>query len=124
MPTLTLDPDLDNLAIARAFVIDYAEDRVADFESVLVMASELVTNVFVHAKTPVTLTLRLGPPLRIEVGDQGAAAAAFREILQNGPASPAATSVGGRGLCIVHASAARVGLDINPEGGKVVWFEM
>lgn len=123
MPSLTLAPDLDNIAVARAFVVEAAGKRVADLDAVGVMASELVTNVFVHAGTSVTLTVRPGPPLRVEVADRAAASSTFRRFIEHASASPEPTALGGRGLGIVHALASRVGLDVDPDGGKVVWFE-
>jgi len=116
-------PDLRNVAVARNFVIDTIEDRVPDLELVLVLTSELVTNVFQHTTSPVALTVRAGPPVRIEVGDQAAATSAFRRLLENCDVPPP-MALAGRGLCIVQAFASKVGLDIDPQRGKVVWFEM
>jgi hypothetical protein len=48
---------------------------------------------------------------------------AFRELVEAGGSMPAASSTGGRGLALVRALARRVGLDDDPNGGKVVWFE-
>ncbi|QYG93586.1 ATP-binding protein [Iamia sp. SCSIO 61187] len=124
MPSLTLAPRLDNIAVARQFVMDAARPGVGDPDAVGVMASELVTNVFVHARTPVTLTVRLGPPVRVEVADGATASSTFRRFLEHAPPTAEPTALGGRGLGIVHALATRVGLDIDPAGGKVVWFEV
>ena len=70
-----------------------------------------------------TLTVRVGPPVRIEVHDGEAATEAFREIIQTA-APPQLTMDTGRGMSIVHALAERIGLDDDPDGGKVVWFEV
>lgn len=123
MPSLRLDPELRNVATARDFVAQSVEGRVADMDDVLVMVSELVTNVVRHTGSEVTLTVRVGPPVRIEVHDGEAATEAFREIIQTAP-SPQLTVDTGRGLSIVHALAERIGLDDDPDGGKVVWFEV
>jgi anti-sigma regulatory factor (Ser/Thr protein kinase) len=97
-------------------------DVVDDAEPVLLMTSELVTNVVLHANTDVTVSITRGPPVRVEVSDGAAATDAFRELI-GAPAMPRPSSTGGRGLAFVTALASRVGLDDVPGGGKVVWFE-
>lgn len=123
MPSVRLDPDLANVAAARAFVEESVEGRVPDLDSVLVMVSELVTNVLKHTESEVTVTVRTGPPVRIEVHDGAAATEAFRQTILS-PPPPQVTEDTGRGLSIVHALASHVGLDDDPDGGKVVWFEV
>jgi hypothetical protein len=70
----------------------------------------------------VTVTVRDGPVVRIEVHNHEAATEAFRDLLQHSP-RPANTSPTGRGLGLVRSLASRVGLDDDASGGKVVWFE-
>ena len=84
--------------------------------------SELVTNVVGHVGSAVTITVRDGPVVRIEVHNHEAATDAFRDLLHHSP-RPADSSPTGRGLGVVRSLAARVGLDDDPDGGKVVWFE-
>ena len=86
------------------------------------MTSELVSNVVGHVGSEVTITVRDGPVVRIEVHNHQAATEAFRDLLDHSP-RPADTSPNGRGLGLVRSLASRVGLDDDARGGKVVWFE-
>jgi hypothetical protein len=49
---------------------------------------------------------------------------AFREIVTAERPLPNASAVSGRGLHLVRSLSTRVGLDDDPDGGKVVWFEV
>ena len=62
--------------------------------------------------------------MRVEVHVGAAATDAFREIVTAGRPIPNTSAVRGRGLHLVWALATRVGLDDDPDGGKVVWFEV
>lgn len=86
------------------------------------MTSELVSNVVGHVGSEVTITFRDGPVVRIEVHNHEAATEAFRDLLHDSPRPPD-TMPTGRGLGLVRSLAARVGLDDDAGGGKVVWFE-
>lgn len=97
-------------------------DVVDDVDPVLLMTSELVTNVVLHANTDVTVSITRGPPVRVEVRDGAAATEAFRELI-GASVMPGPSSTGGRGLAMVSALATKVGLDDDPGGGKAVWFE-
>ena len=88
------------------------------------LTSELVANVVRHADTDVTVTVRVGPPFRVEVHDGVAATDAFRAMVAEPPPTADVSSIRGRGLGIVHTLATRIGLDDDPDGGKVVWFEL
>ena len=114
----------DNASVKRArdFVAQAVADHVDDPADVLLMTSELVTNVVGHVGSEVTITVRDGPVVRIEVHNHQAATEAFRDLLHNSP-RPANTSPTGRGLRLVRSLASRVGLDDDAGGGKVVWFE-
>jgi anti-sigma regulatory factor (Ser/Thr protein kinase) len=96
---------------------------VPDLSVVLVMTSELVTNVVRHAGGEATVTVRRGPPVRIEVHDRMAPTDALRERVRRAP-MPDVTATGGRGLAIVQALATQAGIDDHPGGGKVIWFEV
>jgi anti-sigma regulatory factor (Ser/Thr protein kinase) len=99
------------------------EPLVAD--AIVLMTSELVTNVVRHANTEVRVSIDVGPPVRVEVHDHVAATDAFREMLRTRPGPGAVNADGGRGLTLVHDLASRIGLrDDDPLGGKVVWFEV
>ncbi len=69
---------------------------VGDAEPVLLMASELVTNVVLHANTDVTVSITRGPPVRVEVRDGAAATEAFRALI-SASAMPSPSSTGGSG---------------------------
>ena len=86
------------------------------------MTSELVANVVLHVRTDVTLKVWQGPPVRVEVHNGEAATEAFRDLIRNS-AIPEPSSSSGRGLGLVRRLATRVGLNDDPDGGKVVWFE-
>ncbi|MEV6155882.1 ATP-binding protein [Nonomuraea sp. NPDC052129] len=83
-------------------------------EDVAMVVSEVATNVVVHARSPMTLSLRrYGRSVRGEVADRSAG-------------WPTPLPVGldeehGRGLAIVAAYADRWGVDSAPQG-KTVWF--
>jgi len=70
---LTLPADLGSISEARAFVAQAVEGVVDDPDPVLLMTSELVTNVVLHANTDVTVSITRGPPVRVEVHDGAAA---------------------------------------------------
>jgi len=119
---LTLPSDLRTISEARSFVAQAVHDVVDDVDPVLLMTSELVTNVVLHANTDVTVSITRGPPVRVEVRDGARATEELRDLI-GASAMPDPSSTGGRGLALVSALASRVGLDDDPEGGKVVWFE-
>ncbi len=121
--SLTLPGELASAALARRFVEQMLEGRVDDLGAVALMTSELVTNVANHAASELTVTVRAGPPVRVEVHDGVAATEAFRDLLNAGGPMPDASSGRGRGLPLVRLLAKRVGLDDDTRGGKVVWFE-
>ena len=78
--SLTLPGDLKSAAPARRFVERLLDGRVEDLPAVALMTSELVTNVAHHAPSDLTLTVRAGPPIRVEVHDGVAATEAFRDL--------------------------------------------
>ena len=87
-------------------------------DSALLLVSELVTNVVLHARTAMTLVLReAADVLRIEVHDES-------------PRLPTRKTYGveagtGRGLMLVEQLSQSWGAEPNSEGtGKVVWFEL
>lgn len=90
----------------------------------MLLTSELVTNVIRHAHTAVTVAVEPGPPFRVEVHDGVAATEAFRDLIARKPPPAPHTASSGRGLSLLHDLAARFGLDDDPDGGKVVWFEL
>jgi anti-sigma regulatory factor (Ser/Thr protein kinase) len=121
--SVTLPAELRSVAKARHFVAETVSGWLDDPSDVLLMTSELVANVVRHAETEVAVSVRRGPPVRVEVHDGVAATEAFRELIGTGVAMPDPSSPGGRGLALVRALSSRIGLDDDPAGGKVVWFE-
>ena len=120
--SITLPAERASVKRARDFVSEAVADYVDDPAEVLLMTSELVTNVVGHVGSEVTITVGDGPVVRVEVHNHAAATDAFRDLLHHSP-KPANTSPTGRGLGLVRALASRVGLDDDTRGGKVVWFE-
>lgn len=125
MYSLTLPADAASVMRARSFVEELASDHLGDPFPAVLMTSELVGNVVRHAHTELTVTVKPGPPFRVEVHDGVAATDAFRALIAQRPSPPAMAASGGRGLGLLHDLATRIGLDDDPpNGGKVVWFEM
>ena len=120
--SITLPAEYASVKRARDFVGRVIAEHVADPAEVLLMTSELVANVVGHVGSAVTVTVRNGPFVRVEVHNHQAASDAFRDIVHHSP-RPANTSSTGRGLGIVRSFASRVGLDDDSGRGKVVWFE-
>jgi anti-sigma regulatory factor (Ser/Thr protein kinase) len=116
---LALAPDADAPARARAFV-----ERVCKIWSVgkvaklaALVASEMVTNAVIHAKTRAVMMLRLaGQTLHISVRD-GDPRPMYRPVLG---ATGASDQDHGRGLLILDAMADRWGSHPTADG-KVVW---
>ena len=120
--SITLPAETASVKRARDFVARAIADHVDDPAEVLLMTSELVSNVVGHVGSAVTITVRDGPVVRIEVHNHQAATEAFRDLLDHSP-RPVDRSPTGRGLGLVRSLASRVGLDDDARGGKVVWFE-
>lgn len=112
-------------AAARRMVRDALPSSSAQTcEIVVLLTSELVTNVVRHAEGEVRVTIDVGPPIRVEVHDRATATQAFRRMIAIRPGPLAVYADGGRGLTLVHDLASRIGLHDDPEGGKAVWFEL
>jgi anti-sigma regulatory factor (Ser/Thr protein kinase) len=125
METVTLPAAATSAGDARAMVgaaLEHCDPRVR--ETVVLMTSELVSNVIRHANTEVRVSVEPGPPIRVEVHDHVAATDAFRAIVTTRPEPVPRHAPGGRGLPLVHDLASRIGLVDDVGGGKVVWFEV
>lgn len=121
--SITLPAETASLKQARDFVAQAVAGHVDDPTEVLLMTSELVSNVVGHVGSEVTITVRDGPLVRVEIHNHQAATEAFRDLLHRSQ-RPANTSPTGRGLALVRSLACRVGLDDDDASeGKVVWFE-
>ena len=90
------------------------DDDVAD--TAMLLTSELVTNVIVHARTPMRLDLdlRVGC-VRVAVVDDAPRTPAIRRAHD--------ARLTGRGMNLVEALARQWGVDPAPPGKKV-WFEL
>lgn len=115
---ITLPASLTSGRAARQFVAErLAEWRLEPLaDTALLLTSELVTNAVVHARSPVSLTIRrILDRLRVEVTDVGGGALVLRDSDLD--------STGGRGLMLMDALAWAWGTSAF-ESGKLVWFEL
>jgi anti-sigma regulatory factor (Ser/Thr protein kinase) len=116
MATRTFTADPDEVAATREFVGECTQSWGIDGTDVVLMASELATNVVLHGRTEFRVTMRSdGHVLRLEVDDRDPHAVVPR------PASPEATS--GRGLALIVALADEWGVECRDDG-KCVWVEI
>jgi anti-sigma regulatory factor (Ser/Thr protein kinase) len=109
MPSLGLLRHRIDAALAK-----FDADVVGD---ILVVATELVTNAYLHGRSPVRFELfapHSGAPLRMEVGDAGPGTPHTEH--------PGVTTFHGRGLLLVGKLAASWGV-IRTADSKTVWAE-
>ena len=118
---LVLAPIRTAPATARAFVRDvlgYWELALPDatlVDRAVLVASELVTNAVVHARTDLRLRMELrGDLLHLAVRDGSPRLLRLVTI-------PDPQAEGGRGLLVVEQLARAWGVNRHPDGGKVVW---
>jgi anti-sigma regulatory factor (Ser/Thr protein kinase) len=102
--------------LVRAALAVHAADL--DVDVAVLLTSEVVTNALLHARSPMTLAVQVGPnTLRVAVHDGSSVPPQLRDYT--------ATAGTGRGLQLVQALASRWGLDVAANGnGKWVWFEL
>lgn len=114
---LDLDPVPASASLARRFVQDaLAEVEPEVRETALLLASELVTNAVLHARTPVQIG--------ITVDDRQAMVCVSDRSPHSGEVVPkphSRTRPGGRGLALVADLAEQWGT-ATYSGGKTVWF--
>ncbi len=124
--SIRLAPEPGSIGAARRFVHSRLLARELDPSVAVLLTSELVTNVVRHARTQLTLVVRVDPRLRVEVHDGVAASDTFREVVARPPVDVPSSSPGGRGLGLVSVLASRFGLSDEPGdwNGKIVWFEL
>jgi anti-sigma regulatory factor (Ser/Thr protein kinase) len=112
-----LDPVPSSVGIARSFV----RERLAEVdedprEVALLLASELVTNAILHARTPVQLgVLHDAGHVLVCVADRR------DDTPDLQPQDKSGDRPGGRGLALVDDLASRWGTE-RFTGGKTVWF--
>jgi anti-sigma regulatory factor (Ser/Thr protein kinase) len=113
---VTLPPDTESPSRARHFVCDALSGREAPLDVVALLVSEVVTNAVLHARSEVTLTVRIdNQSVRVEVADRSAAVPEQRPFTDD--------AVTGRGMYLVEQLADHWGTDPAADG-KVVWFEL
>jgi anti-sigma regulatory factor (Ser/Thr protein kinase) len=118
--TSSYEPDLSNIAKARAWAADQLRDHiqahgrlVADVELVL---SELMTNAIKAGATQVSVELHVHPKwVLVSVEDDAGGRLTMR--------SPSPTAPGGRGLPIVAALSTEWGVETQSPG-KRVWASL
>jgi anti-sigma regulatory factor (Ser/Thr protein kinase) len=113
-PQLQLAPQPTSARKARAFVRDHVPAVDRDLrDSAELVASELVTNGVLHARTPMTLGVVTGQEcVLIAVTDDSVVRPAEHE--------PSLSAEGGRGIALVATIARRWG--VQQEGsGKIIW---
>ncbi|HWL37868.1 MAG TPA: ATP-binding protein [Frankiaceae bacterium] len=115
---LALRPVPASASMARQFVDDtlrgWGCDAFVDASRLLV--SELVTNAVLHARTDLTLVIRLlRDGVRVEVIDGSPVAPVVRNYEDE--------AMTGRGLSLVNDLAVRWGVEREGDG-KSVWFEL
>ncbi len=117
---LRLSADSSSVGLARSFVADACR-RLGASEAVALdaelIASELVTNAVLHARTAIEVRVAAEDRgIRIEVQDTLPVGPAFGDP----PGLPAATLEHGRGLAVVRHLARDLGVTPT-EGGKAIW---
>lgn len=110
--------ETDSVRSVRRWVAEVASDwKLAEVETLVLLASELSTNAVLHARTDyeIRLVLTDSDTIRMEVADHNSRLPSVASVPTD------ATS--GRGLLIVQALASSWGIEHHPEG-KTVWFEL
>ncbi len=116
--SIELPPEPRAAGEARHFVSDQLTGHVCDevTEVAVLLTSELVTNVVVHARTPMRLDVDLTDEcVRVAVIDEAPRQPALRRAHEQ--------RLTGRGISLVAALAQQWGVDPTPPGKKV-WFEL
>ena len=118
LASIELDPEPRAAGAARHFVLDRLRGEVADdvAQTAVLLTSELVTNVVVHARTPMRLDVTVdGEGVRVAVVDDAPRTPAVRRAHES--------RLTGRGMNLVAALSKQWGVDPAPPGKKV-WFEL
>jgi anti-sigma regulatory factor (Ser/Thr protein kinase) len=124
VPSITLDADAKNTAVARRFVDQALAGVAADAHLAALLVSELVSNVIRHAATAFELVVTVAGSVRVEVRDGAAVTEAFRDLVANPPRRVDPAAPGGRGLMLISTLASGFGLEDLGAHGKSVWFEL
>jgi anti-sigma regulatory factor (Ser/Thr protein kinase) len=118
--SVTLRPDPTAPGQARRFTARLCEAAgvAADLcDTCVLLASETVTNAVLHGRSPVRLTIDVGPTrIRVEVGDDNSRLPILR-------AEQDLDALDGRGVLLIEACATSWGV-LPDRYGKIVWFEV
>jgi anti-sigma regulatory factor (Ser/Thr protein kinase) len=104
------EPFFESVAAARRFVAEALGDAPYADDVVLV-TSELATNVVLHARTNFTVKVIVDDRVRLEVSDGSSIVPAVEELAESQ-----------RGLRLVEAASEEWGIEPT-ESGKMVWVE-
>lgn len=118
LASIELQPEPRAAGAARVFVLDNLRGEVAEdvAETAVLLASELVTNVVVHARTPMRLDVTVEDhSVRVAVVDDAPRTPSIRRAHE--------ARLTGRGMTLVDALSTQWGVDPTPPGKKV-WFEL
>lgn len=118
-PSIELDPAPEAVRAARRFlraVLPRPHLDPVTIDSLVLAASELVTNAVLHARTRFRVTVRRPAPgtIRVEVADGS--------LRLPDPLEPPPTATSGRGLAIIDGLGLNWGVETHQQG-KVVWIE-
>ena len=103
----------------RRFAVACSRDQgfTGDADALALLVSEVATNALLHGRGDVRLSvLRDDGRLRVEVADGSNRLPERREAGDD--------AQGGRGLALLEELSDRWGVQVLPEQGKVVWFEL
>ncbi|HEV2889118.1 MAG TPA: ATP-binding protein [Frankiaceae bacterium] len=117
--SITLQPEPSSAGEARLFVAEHTHGVLPDevTEVAVLLTSELVTNVIVHARTPMRLSVDVdSSALRVALADEVSRAPVRR-------ASEGIPRLTGRGMHLVEELSNHWGVEPTP-AGKTVWFEL
>ncbi|HJR91367.1 MAG TPA: ATP-binding protein [Acidimicrobiia bacterium] len=104
------EPEVGAIAAARHFVAE-AVDGNPRVDDVVIVTSELVSNVVRHAVTPLVVKVVRDHMIRIEVSDGSSILPAVEELAESY-----------RGLRLIEAASDGWGVELT-ETGKTVWVE-
>jgi len=111
-----LAPDPRSASLARRFVAEQVAGLDEDGrDTALLLTSELATNVVLHARTPMVVSVHRG---------QGFVAVAVYDEDLGRSETGGEDRHGGRGLGIVSALSCGSGRQSHPGGGKTSWFRL
>lgn len=117
---LELAPTPSSVGEARRWSADVVERAGSPevVEALVLLASELVSNVVLHARTPCEVSIdRVDDHLRVEVRDGSDRLPTQRPV-------PDPLALSGRGMLLVDRLSDRHGAEPLAAGGKLVWFEL